>query len=74
MSRRLHSATPWWEHDTLLVAGGGPPVCVQEVAIYAYTVTATGVRSGTVPLRMVFRYDGQPDPPEVVPEHNVTVP
>jgi len=71
------TATASWQRDTLvvtLVATGTSEICTQDVAAFSYAITITGVRSGSVPLRVVYDRYGLPQYFEIALEQTVQVP
>ena len=71
------TATASWQRDTLVVtlaATGTSDICTQDVAAFSYAITVTGVRSGSVPLRLVYDRYGLPQYFEIALEQTVQVP
>jgi hypothetical protein len=71
------SAAASLQHDTLvvtLVATVRGEICTQDVAVFSYTITVTGVRHGSVPLRVVYDRYGLPQYWEIALEQTVEVP
>ena len=71
------AAAASWRGDTLLVtlaARVKDKICLQVVAAFSYVLTVTSVRSGPVPVRLVYDRYGVPKYLEVAAEQTVVVP
>ena len=71
------TSTASGQHDTLvvtLIAIVRGEICTQDVAAFSYTITVIGVRSGLLPMRLVYDRYGLPEYAEIALEQTVLVP
>jgi len=57
-----------------LVATVSGEICIQVVAAFSYAITVSGVRSGLLPVRLVYDRYGLPEYTEIALEQTVLVP